>query len=260
MSGISTHAPAQGATGRVTVLPEFPEPISTHAPAQGATDAGSDQDLSKIFQPTLPHRERPRPPRRCPRQCPISTHAPAQGATQIITDPEYSWKISTHAPAQGSDRVYVFHQSLWHISTHAPAQGATLRRQKPPLGEAYFNPRSRTGSDIWTIVTTTLFQIFQPTLPHRERRIPPPQKSRCGGYFNPRSRTGSDVNLRRYMAGEPEISTHAPRTGSDAFNHIFEQSKRHFNPRSRTGSDVQTLRLNIRWILFQPTLPHRERL
>ena len=133
--------------------------------------------------------------------------------------------------------MYVFHQSLWHISTHAPAQGATLRRQKPPLGEAYFNPRSRTGSDIWTIVTTTLFQIFQPTLPHRERRIPPPQKSRCGDISTHAPAQGADVNLRRYMAGEPEISTHAPAQGATAFNHIFEQSK---PP-------------------FQPTLPHRER-
>ena len=103
--------------------------------------------------------------------------------------------------------------------------------------------------------------IFQPTLPHRERRMPPsapppttpkfqptlPHRERPSHYagplrhaadFNPRSRTGSDVET----------------ASLDDFD------SQNFNPRSRTGSDwsgADGIRLKS---AFQPTLPHRERL
>ena len=57
------------------------------------------------------------------------------------------------------------------ISIHAPARGATLQMILLVYA-AYFNPRSRKGSD------TSLFFYF-----------PFP------GYFNPRSRKGSDLFL-----------------------------------------------------------------
>ena len=55
---ISTHAPAQGATGVIFAVDEI-HSISTHAPAQGATTKSFSLE-SRLW---------------------ISTHAPAQGAT-----------------------------------------------------------------------------------------------------------------------------------------------------------------------------------
>ena len=55
-------------------------------------------------------------------------------------------------------------------------------------------------------------------------------------YFNPRSREGSDVMM---------TSMHAV--------------KLYFNPRSREGSDVKPLLTYVHTVLFQSTLPRRER-
>ena len=57
------------------------------------------------------------------------------------------WTISIHAPAKGAT-VYV--QNKQHdsgISIHAPAKGATDLCAFSGFLQAYFNPRSREGSD-----------------------------------------------------------------------------------------------------------------
>ncbi len=101
-----------------------------------------------LFQPTLPHRERPPVASSTARPFLISTHAPAQGATD--------WKgingwtsptISTHAPAQGATNPAMQHGIRLWISTHAPAQGATADTWQESRKKRNFNPRSRTGSD-----------------------------------------------------------------------------------------------------------------
>ena len=145
------------------------------------------------------------------------------------------------------------------ISTHAPAQGATLdsfssysskprfqptlphreRRAVPfPDGTSlrYFNPRSRTGSDVISIGSLDL-------LPH----------------FNPRSRTGSDALGFEPYEQEVSISTHAPAQGATRAAIPNRPTRRNFNPRSRTGSDHPAARHSPRRWIFQPTLPHRER-
>ena len=84
------------------------------------------------------------------------------------------------------------------ISTHAPAQGATYNHL------LYHPP--------------TL--LFQPTLPHRERRNVP-LKVVIKQNFNPRSRTGSD-QPQQWTRTNYGISTHAPAqgaTGLDWQNH-----------------------------------------
>ena len=79
-----------------------------------------------------------------------------------------------------------------------------------------FNPRSRVGSDKIVNVNANFTNMFQSTLPRRERRSdgsvgsPPPPG------FNPRSRVGSD---NKYLFGIC--------TGYG------------FNPRSRVGSDCR---------------------
>ena len=148
--GISTHAPAQGATDIVDRMGMYRYTyISTHAPAQGATGPGRpagppNQDFNprsrtgsdsrrrmkaaKVngFQPTLPHRERQPPADEGRKSKRISTHAPAQGATQ----PEkYCGSFVQHFNPRsrtGSD---------W------PEHGHWAKQHRD------FNPRSRTGSD-----------------------------------------------------------------------------------------------------------------
>ena len=99
---------------------------------------------------------------------------------------------------------------------------------------AYFNPRSRVGSDLgvppyilgvgisihapaWgaTITLPRLFtapSLFQSTLPRGERRTTTQSGSRqC--YFNPRSRVGSDILCPCPAVGRV-ISIHAPAWGA----------------------------------------------
>ena len=120
------------------------------------------------------------------------------------------------------------------ISIHAPTKGATL------IG-----------------ITTAGIDIFQSTLPRRERRIQE-HYSTDTDYFNPRSHEGSD-GLPFVLVIVPSISIHAPTKGATlpfqmcrciskisihaptkgatlvlpSFTHLLD----YFNPRSHEGSD-----------------------
>ena len=82
--------------------------------------------------------------------------------------------------------------------------------------DAHFNPRSRTGSDIIPIVQQWEDELFQPTLPHGERRI----------------------RHMQHQTGARAISTHAPARGATRADGGQHSAAANFNPRSRTGSDV----------------------
>ena len=56
------------------------------------------------------------------------------------------------------------------ISIHAPAWGATAAPQLPRPCRCHFNPRSRVGSDLLTMMWTFVPTTFQSTLPRGERR------------------------------------------------------------------------------------------
>ena len=77
---VSIHAPAWGATPLSPLSPPEDE-VSIHAPAWGATKRRSRQTVIQKFQFTLPHGERPVPPRPLPQTQKVSIHAPAWGAT-----------------------------------------------------------------------------------------------------------------------------------------------------------------------------------
>ena len=98
--------------------------------------------------------------------------------------------------------------------------------------------------------------------------------------FNPRSREGSDFNAGNFRF-ESQISIHAPakgatrcscqpcpparhfnprsREGSDPPQLPYRQSFNYFNPRSREGSDPPPFVTYGPAVLFQSTLPRRER-
>ncbi len=131
--------------------------------------AGSAGGGRPVFQPTLPHRERRSGVLELQQCAVISTHAPAQGATDIVKGIFSADAISTHAPAQGATVRGGGHPVLC-----GGFQPTLPHRERPyavagSVGDGYFNPRSRTGSDEVTRNIST------------ERK-----------YFNPRSRTGSD--------------------------------------------------------------------
>ena len=127
-----------------------------------------------------------------------------------------------------------------------------------PFMPFYFNPRSREGSDTKSREIKRIGGVFQSTLPRRERLLAVtigikifkfqstlPRRERlnsCGAdqetaaYFNPRSREGSDRCAVRVTP-------------------LYE----HFNPRSREGSDVISAITGGGYLIFQSTLPRRER-
>ncbi len=149
------------------------------------------------------------------------------------------------------------------ISIHAPAKGAT--RTCFPNGSyfAYFNPRSREGSDGKRLQNSSLscvisihapakgattmstysinFKSFQSTLPRRERLCFKEVCSRNKVYFNPRSREGSDSTPERICQRRNHFNPRS-REGSDARLYFVHGIIIHdFNPRSREGSDYDII-------------------
>ena len=213
---ISIHAPAKGAThgsNRIRVI----NGISIHAPAKGATNIPGKFVLL----------------------CFISIHAPAKGATgspyrrcshkrdfnprsREGSDFAYSFMasfpflISIHAPAKGATLFFHFLFLSLLISIHAPAKGATFSLSPGnPYSSANFNPRSREGSDYGGFKNCGRWDLFQSTLPRRERRV------FCG------------CSGRRWR-----ISIHAPAKGATHVELAKERPQSNFNPRSREGSDM----------------------
>ena len=181
-------------------------------PARGATKLFRATRFSRCnFNPRSPHGERPRGRIWRKRLKLFQPTLPARGATKS------SLSAST----------------IWAFQPTLPARGATRKETSPVLSAGHFNPRS----------------------PHGERQHGLPLDIHAK-YFNPRSPHGE-----RPMATDTEncsaISTHAPRTGSDACGKWRRKSTHRFQPtlpaRGATISG-QTIFVASR---FQPTLPAR---
>mgnify|MGYP006912635909 CR=1 FL=1 len=144
----------------------------------------------------------------------ISIHAPARGATSTYQHTHYSTRISIHAPARGATDFSDFFKFFLRISIHAPARGATTLNFPPSESSAYFNPRSREGSDNICSKTGLVIQDF-----------------------NPRSREGSDW-VRAFLCALFEIFQSTLPRGERRSQLIGFMISKYFNPRSREGSDV----------------------
>ena len=149
------------------------------------------------------------------------------------------------------------------ISTHAPRTGSDLFGLKQMQAcQRDFNPRSPHGE---RLAHTAFFHhapIFQPTLPARGatafwgRMLP---FSRHISTHAPR--TGSDATGHAvFFPKLGDISTHAPRTGSDAdTRRNGEYAVGDFNPRSPHGErQSSTSRIYLLYY-FNPRSPHGER-
>ena len=126
----------------------------------------------------------------------ISIHAPAKGATSFLNYPNHNIYDFNPRSREGSDCVlfcivvtrFRFQSTLPRrerhgflgavskvlaISIHAPAKGATSEHIRNSKNLHHFNPRSREGSDREKQYINMMINLFQSTLPRRERRQMP---------------------------------------------------------------------------------------
>ena len=150
--------------------------------------------VGKDFNPRSPHGERPSQWRYEPGGIRISIHAPAWGAIRYCYQGgrQYGFQstlpawgatidsvffvsyigISIHAPRMGSDKHFLHACAVVaHISIHAPRMGSDVSCECISARQAYFNPRSRMGSDFSEINCSSSPITFQSTPPHGERHI-----------------------------------------------------------------------------------------
>ena len=144
--------------------------ISTHAPAQGATLKGWGHVLQPVFQPTLPHRERPCVGFPCkPLRINFNPRSRTGSDPALISCSKAAPLISTHAPAQGATK---FSDTKIITPVFQPTLPHRERRDHlvPENSTKIFQPTlpHRERQDNSSLYRREL--LFQPTLPHRERQ------------------------------------------------------------------------------------------
>ena len=160
---ISIHAPTQGATLCTDGLcGDFR--ISIHAPTQGATADTVMSNLSRLFQSTLPRRERPYPYCLFGRGC----------------------RFQSTLPRRERHRRILCTVCILYISIHAPTQGATNSARPALRCGFYFNPRSHAGSDQRVDHVKRAGADFNPRSHAGSDALPRPRSRRVRN-FNPRS-------------------------------------------------------------------------
>ena len=167
--------------------------------------------------------------------------------------------ISTHAPRTGSDIKPPTERGNDYISTHAPRTGSDFPTHHQSILPLYFNPRSPHGERHVRQPETPAQLDFNPRSPHGER----PKRIVCcrlTAYFNPRSPHGERRESESPARNTAEISTHAPRTGSDLAIRSWE-SRLTFQPTlpARGATDGLATTISVQEY-FNPRSPHGERL
>ena len=183
----------------------------------------------KLFQSTLPWRERRDYLQGNPRGYNISIHAPAEGATR------------------NPDAVFL---RLTYFNPRSRGGNDESNLQSSFVLN-YFNPRSRGGSDIAVRFTCTSNSGFQSTLPRRERQIDHAERQ----YIERFQSTLPRRERRQLVAGRAvggHISIHAPAEGATYETGITYSDLSHFNPRSRGGSDSVYGSLSFQYTYFNP--------
>ena len=226
-------------------------------PARGATSRHVRHRLTPCyFNPRSPHGERRVHQKSYPRRRKFQPTLPARGATHRTFPESRSPGISTHAPRTGSDGVLQHLVPALVISTHAPRTGSDGRRTRVCSDRSDFNPRSPHGERRADQVPAAVILAFQPTLPARGATALPRREVASHGFqptlpargatrkkassavastFQPTLPARGATPATPGRPASPPISTHAPRTGSDA-------------PGIRQNGGTK---------VFQPTLPAR---
>ena len=81
--------------------------------------------ILKLFQSTLPRRERQNADQEIEAFEKISIHTPTKGATYLSSKLESIWAISIHTPTKGATDFDLISPRNRHISIHTPTKGAT---------------------------------------------------------------------------------------------------------------------------------------
>ena len=202
---------------RRDILATWTYEVNFNPRSRGGSDAErmSTYTPSTIFQSTLPRRERPPTDQKENRTNLYFNPRSRGGSDQYVKDETDSGK---------------------EISIHAPAEGATKALQDILILVIYFNPRSRGGSDLTYRKEERPPDIFQSTLPRRERPCPLP--------------------LPRYPCS---ISIHAPAEGATqeiCGKTVYFKISIHAPAEGATRSEPEKSKTAQK---FQSTLPRRER-
>ena len=172
--GVSTHAPARGATWMAFFAPPSLLQVSTHAPARGATIAALAWSLALLgFNPrtrtgcdtgwlhcsTSIRRFNPRTRTGCDISQAffvifvlVSTHAPARGATAYLEDEVNECLFQPthpHGVRQGFSRSYPSARPSFNPRTRTGCDDCPRHPSEYPKNS--FNPRTRTGCDAFPI-------------------------------------------------------------------------------------------------------------
>ena len=121
-----------------------------------------------------------------------------------------------------------------------------------------FNPRARTGRDVFNLGIVTAGGVFQSTRPHGARRKISSSHTDFSMFQSTRPH-GARLNILAKSKELAFVSIHAPARGatkSIAYVAGYVQS---FNPRARTGRDCTTSASLLLVLMFQSTRPHGAR-
>ena len=168
--------------------------------------------------------------------------------------------ISIHAPAKGATSTSTTVYCSFSFQSTLPRRERRVERWRYLLLAAYFNPRSREGSDvdqliyvdqilsisihapakgatacIWRLTGGRLY--FNPRSREGSDHLLPPCYQTAGD-FNPRSREGSDTRGNAYGTQPQEFQSTLPRRERRFRTGRLGSNYSHFNPRSREGSDA----------------------
>ena len=259
---ISTHAPRTGSDDQgADTYESFA--ISTHAPR-----TGSDVLLCCVcrsprhFNPRSPHGERRgdsydvHEPRR------FQPTLPARGATRERRSD--AWQLphfNPRSPHGERHIVDIEKEIASKFQPTLPARGATRRPPMKPAQSVYFNPRSPHGERrAAAAYADSLDRDFNPRSPHGER-LHQQSDFWLRSKFQPTLPARGATLFIENNGQAIDISTHAPRTGSDA-GKAQKQTGKHgdFNPRSPHGERRKICMAQLRRKEhFNPRSPHGER-
>ena len=139
-----------------------------------------------------------------------------------------------------------------------PARGATAVCGASCFALSNFNPRSPHGERRREVGSPRRVADFNPRSPHGERQdtFALPSASDISTHA---PRTGSDAVPCHVRLAAILISTHAPRTGSDTKVRQGANPAAYFNPRSPHGERRHPQKPSKRSANFNPRSPHGER-
>ena len=161
---------------------------------------------------------------------------PARGATGQTPEETINTAFQPTLPARGATRVSRKADVAVRFQPTLPARGATSVTARPSPQRQNFNPHSPHGERrACYFVVRRRKSDFNPHSPHGERLQVRGRDSHRRRYFNPHSPHGERHARQRTRRSTGGISTHTPRTGSDADLVMAKRGLEDFNPHSPHG-------------------------